>query len=146
MIQDYYLRVCVMEYGLGVAWCESRFMVLCSGFRFGQWSSPQKRSYVGDLTAQASGQALIRGCESTGSASRSVFSFYTLLSHSLILLSPSPLCLSAACRFVSSSSPLPQDSLRPSFHQRKTSPLALSMATPAVFIRLNFIILCVSEF
>lgn len=29
------------------------------------------------------------------------------------------LCLSAACRFVSSSSPLPQDLLRPSFHQRE---------------------------
>lgn len=89
---------------------------LVSGSRPALW----KCSCVGDLAAQASGQALIRECESTGSASRSVFppfinSSATLLFSTLLHL----LCLSAACRFVSSSTPLPQDLLRPSFHQRE---------------------------
>lgn len=66
----------------------------------------RKCSCVGDLPAQASGQALIRGCESTGSASRSVFSFYELLCHSLIRHSPSPsvfICSLQICQFLLSS-------------------------------------------
>lgn len=126
-----------------LVWPESRFKVLCFGFSFGPWSSPQKCSSVQGLTAQASGRGLIRGCKSTGSAFHSASSLYRHLSHSLILYSSSPLCLSAACRFVSSPSPLPQDLLLPSFHQRKTPLSSLSMVTPAVSIRLNFIITCV---
>ncbi len=98
---------------------------MCFGFSLGPWSSPQKCCSVQGLTAQASGRGLIRGCKSSGSAFHSASSLYRHLSHSLILHSSSPLCLSAACRFVSSPSPLPQDLLLPSFHQRKTSPLSL---------------------
>lgn len=128
-----YITVRVIECGLGVAWCESSLKVLCLGFSFGQWSCPQKCSCVRDLTAQASGQTLIRGSESTGSASRSVLPsigpsptllFSTLL-HLCVYLQPADLSVP----------PLPQDLLRPSFHQRKTSPLTLSIATTAVFIR-----------
>lgn len=57
----------------GVVWCESRFEVLGLGFSWEWRSSPQKGSCIWDLTAQASGQALIRSSESSGSASCSVF-------------------------------------------------------------------------
>lgn len=114
-------------------WPGASLKVLCMGFSFGQRSCPQKCSRVRDLTAQASGQALIRSCESKSSASRSVLPsigpsptllFSTLL-HLCVYLQPADLSVP----------PLPQDLLRPSFHQRKTSPLTLSMATTAVFIR-----------
>lgn len=62
-------------------------------------SSPQKGSCIQDLTAQASGQALIKGSESAGSATRSVFPsirrpvtllFSTLL-HLCVYLQPADL-------------------------------------------------------
>lgn len=105
------------------------------------WSSPQKGSCIWDLTAQASGQALIRGSESAGSATL-CFSFHTPLRHSLILHFSSPRCLSAACRFVSSFSPPPQDLLCPSYHQREMSPLTLCTAKKGCFHQVGFLLGC----
>lgn len=73
LLQGATMQYLLIQCSVGVAWCESRFEVLGRGFSLERWSSPQRGSCIWDLTAQASGQALIRGSESAGSASRSVF-------------------------------------------------------------------------
>lgn len=105
------------SHGRGVVWCESRFEVLGLGFSWEWRSSPQKGSCIWDLTAQASGQALIRSSESSGSASCSVFpSVYATppLSRSPLFFTSVFICSLQICRFLPSSASGFAPSLKPS--------------------------------